>query len=168
MKNIVPWRKNKESDSPVLYGDNPFAALHHEMDRVFDHFLDSFGPLGHGPLPRAWGPAAVEPRFEVTETDDSIQVKAELPGMDQKDVEVTLDEDTLTIKGEKKEEKEQQEKNYHLSEVSYGQFRRVVALPAGIDKSKAKAAMKNGVLRLTLPKTAESRSRHKAITITPE
>jgi HSP20 family protein len=167
MKSLIPRREKKELAPTAGYEADPFGELHREMTRLFDGFLDSFGHLERR-LGRGFDPAAIAPRFEVSETDDSVLVKAELPGMDQKDIEVTLDEDALTVRGEKREEKEEKRRNYHLSELSYGQFHRVIPLPPGIDRDKAKATFKNGVLHLTMPKTPESRSRSKPVKITAE
>jgi HSP20 family protein len=168
MKKLVPFRKKEESAGPARHEGGPFEVLHREMDRLFEDFLGSFGGAPRWPAPHEWGAGAIMPRFDVTETDEAVEVKAELPGMDEKDVEVTLDEETLTIKGEKKQEKEEKKRNYYMSELSYGQFHRVVPLPSAIDRDKAKATFKNGVLRLTVPKTAEARSRARTIKITAE
>ena len=106
------------------------------------------------------------PSVDVSETDDEVQVTADLPGLTEKDVEVTLEDGALTIRGEKKEEREEKKRNYHLVERSYGRFERAVALPHGIDPGKVKARFRNGVLHVTLPKTPENRSRSRAIEIT--
>jgi HSP20 family protein len=168
MKKLVPFRKKEEPASPVRYEGGPFEALHRQMDRLFEDFLGSFDAIPHGPALRGGSGGLVMPRFDITESDDAIEVKAELPGMDEKDIQVTLDDDALTIKGEKKQEKEEKQKNYYMSELSYGQFQRVVPLPCAIDRDKAKATFKNGVLRLSVPKTAEAKSRSRTIKITAE
>jgi HSP20 family protein len=121
-----------------------------EMDRLFDRFLEpawkEMGTLG------AW-----EPKVDMSETKDAVVVTAEIPGVDQKDIEVSLRDGMLTIKGEKQEEKEEKDKRFHRVERSYGAFMRAVQLPAAVDASKVSAAFKNGVVTVTVPKTAESK-----------
>jgi HSP20 family protein len=94
---------------------------------------------------------------DVTETKDTITVKAELPGVEQKDITVTLDDGVLTIKGEKEEKKEEKDTRYHRVERSYGAFARVMRLPAGVDGGKTAASFKDGVLTITLPKAPEAK-----------
>jgi len=106
--------------------------------------------------------------FEVSETDDEIRVKAELPGMDEKDIAVELEENMLVIRGERKAEKETKNRNYHVSEMSYGGYHRSIPLPARIDRDKAKAKFKRGVLTLTLPKTEKARAERRRIPISAD
>jgi HSP20 family protein len=121
-----------------------------ELDRLFDRFLEP----GWTPLPAlgAW-----EPKVDVTETKDTITVKAELPGVEQKDIAVTLDDDVLTIKGETEEKKEEKDTRYHRVERSYGSFARAMRLPAAVDGSKTTASFKDGVVTITLPKAPEAK-----------
>ena len=106
------------------------------------------------------------PSFEVSETDDEFRIKAELPGMDEKDVEVSLEGDLLTVRGEKKREREEKRRSYHLSEVSYGEFSRAMRLPEGVDAERAKAQFKRGVLTLTIPKKDEVKANRRKLEIT--
>lgn len=109
-------------------------------------------------IPGFPSPAPVEafhPKIDVSETDKEVVVTAEIPGANEKDVEVTLTKDSLTIHGEKKVEKEEKKKNYYRMERSYGSFRRMIALPCEVDESKVEAVFQHGVLKVTLPKTAE-------------
>lgn len=157
MKNkLVPWKKRDES---LGFGreDRPFDLLHREINDLFDAYGHGFGLRGRWP--------AASPRFEVSETDDEIRVKAELPGMDEKDVEVTLDENILTIRGERKEQREEKKRNYQVSEMSYGSFQRSFPLEAAVDREKATATFKHGVLTLTLPKTGQAKVERKRIPI---
>lgn len=141
----VPGRREPES---------PFLALQEEMNRLFDRFWHGVpAETGEGPWPWAAGPFA--PRVDVTETDNDIRVSVELPGMDEKDVEVTLSRDALTIQGEKKEETESRKEGYFHAERHYGSFRRMVPLPREVVPDKAEATFKKGVLTVTLPKTEE-------------
>jgi HSP20 family protein len=97
----------------------------------------------------------------VTETEKEIVITAEMPGLERKDVEISVEDDVLTIRGEKKVESEQDDKNknYHLTERSYGVFYRVLQLPPGVDPSKIQATMSNGVLKITIPKPARSEAK---------
>ncbi len=102
--------------------------------------------------------------MEVTETDTAIEVTAELPGLDEKDVEISVADDVLTIRGEKKVEKDEKKNNYRLVERSYGLFERSIVLPSGIDTSKVKAKMTKGVLRVEIPKPAAAKAQQVRIT----
>ena len=104
--------------------------------------------------------------MDVTETDKDVKVSAEIPGVEAKDLEVSVESGMLTIKGEKKYEHEENEKGQHRIERSYGSFERSIALPAEADESHAKAEYKKGVLRLTFPKRADAQSRRKTIPVT--
>lgn len=135
---------------------DPFDILQQEIDNVFSRFSgDRAWPSvfseGWTSLPAGSG---FSPSMEVTETDGMIEVSTELPGMDEKDVEISLTDGMLTIRGEKKLEKEEKKKSYRLVERSYGAFERAVAIPPGVDASKVKAKMTKGVLRLEIPKPA--------------
>jgi HSP20 family protein len=128
-----------------------------EMNRLFDGFfgrsaLEPFGGLGEG-----WG--LFSPRVDVAETDKEVVVSAELPGLDDEDIDVSLSRGMLTISGEKKQEKEKKGRNYYRVERSYGSFRRSVRLPAEVDTGKVDAVFRKGVLTITLPKTAEAKAR---------
>ena len=169
MKNLIPWRKKDASMTPARESANPFELLHRQMNELFEDFFKDSGPALFPDLWRGnrdW--PAVSPRFDVSETDEAVSVSAELPGMEEKDVEVTLDERSLSIKGEKKAEREETRKNYYLSERSYGHFQRTIPLPEGVDRDKAKAQFKKGVLTVTLPKTAQAKKEHQRITVTSE
>jgi HSP20 family protein len=149
----------------------PFTSLRREIDRLFDDF--GFGslrmprsPFEMEPFWRAAEPGfAKMPAVDIANTDKAYEITAELPGMDEKNVEVKLANGVLTIKGEKKEEKEEKQKDYHLSERRFGSFQRSFTLPEGIDSDKIDATFKDGVLTVTLPKTAESQKREKQIAI---
>jgi HSP20 family protein len=150
----------------------PFEELHKEVDRIFDEFTRGFGwraPSWRSvaePLLRyetSFGISA--PAVDVVEKDKEYQVTAELPGLEEKDVEVSVADDMLTIKGEKKEEKEEKAKNYYLSERRYGAFQRSFQLPSGVDAEKIEASFRKGVLTVTLPKTPEAQKKEKKIEI---
>jgi HSP20 family protein len=133
----------------------PFASFQREMNKLFDDFFGGFDLSPWAPLERRLA-TAFTPHVDVSETDKEIKVSVELPGMDEKDIDVSLTRDTLTIKGEKKEEKEEQGKDYYRMERSYGSFTRSVPLPVEVDTDKVQATFKKGVLDITLPKTARA------------
>jgi len=136
---------------------DPFAALQYEMNRLFDDVLGGFGapPVG------GQGAGAVMPRIDVRETGKEIRITAELPGVSERDVEVTVDDDVLTIRGEKRLEREQERENVHVTERAYGTFQRSLRLPFAADPEKVEARFRDGVLTVTLPKTpAQERARH--------
>ncbi|OPY09605.1 MAG: Spore protein SP21 [Syntrophaceae bacterium PtaB.Bin095] len=166
IKNLVPSLWNRGSMPSRREEGHPFFSLQREMNRIFDDFFQGWdvAPFA-GPSARL---AAFHPSIDVKESDKEISVKAELPGLEEKDVEVLLDNETLTIKGEKKEEKEDKGKGYYHVECSYGSFHRVIPLPAGIDQKKVQAQFKNGVLNITLPKAEEAKAKGKKIPIKSE
>jgi HSP20 family protein len=141
-------------------GDDPFISLHREIDRLFDEF-------GRGTPAMRWPGAngAVDMRVDVSEGDKEVRVTAELPGVDEKDIEVTMSGDLLTIKGEKRVEEERKEKNYHMIERSYGAFSRTLRLPYETDEKKVQAEFKKGVLTVTIPKPAEVQAKAKKIEV---
>ena len=114
---------------------------------------------------RAWPESSIAVRFEVSESDDSFEISAELPSMEEKDVKVVLDDGTLTVKGEKKAEFEERKKDYYVMERHYGSFRRGFRLPDTVDESKVKAKFEKGVLQVTLPKAASAKKKSKKISI---
>ena len=105
---------------------------------------------------------------DVSETDGQIKVSAELPGMSEKDIKVELDEDTVTISGEKKEDEEKETGGRYWRESSYGSFRRDVPLPSGVDTDNAKASFKNGKLHVTIPKSEDAKEKRKSVEVRPE
>jgi len=150
----------------------PFENLRRDIDRLFDDFG---GGLWRSPFPRSFfdvaplgrGEAtwAAVPAVDVSETDKGYEIKAELPGMEEKNIEVQLANDVLTIKGEKQEEKEEKQKDYYMRERSFGSFQRSFQVPDGVDTNKIEATFKNGVLTLNLPKSAEAQKAAKKIEV---
>ena len=116
------------------------------------------------PWPRATD-LAIAPAVDVAEKDKEYEITAELPGMDEKNIEIKLSNGTLTIKGEKKEEKEEREKDYYVSERRYGSFMRSFQVPEGVDTGKIEATFSKGVLNVKLPKTAEAQKSEKTISV---
>ncbi len=136
--DLVQWRPFRE-----------VSRLRSEMDRLWDEYFGS-GRRALQPLEEAWMPAV-----DISETSDKITVKAEIPGMEAKDIDISMVGDTLTIKGEKKAEREEKDENYHLVERTYGSFSRSMKLPAAVDPDKIEATYKNGVLTIVCPKKEE-------------
>ena len=149
---------------PSLWGDkdekDAFSSLHREINRVFEDF-GKFPAFGFG----AEMEGRLVPRTDVSETDKEIQVTAELPGVQEKDIDVSLSDDMLTIKAEKKSEKEEKGKERHVIERSYGMFERSFRLPYAVDSKKIKAEYKSGVLTVKLPKPAEKQTKTQKITV---
>ena len=136
MRGLMPW--------------TGMVGMKNEMDRWFDRLAE----LKWEELPRGgdWAPS-----MDISETKDSLVAKVEVPGMDQKDIQISLQENLLTIKGEKRQEKEEKDERYHRIERTYGAFTRTVRLPVGVDAGKVTATFKNGLLTVTLPKTPSSK-----------
>jgi len=153
---------------PAPAPPDAWRTLRTEMDRLFDRFASGFGMPSLRRMFDADVPFRFEtalPAIDVTEDADAYKLTAELPGMAESDIEVALTDDTLMIKGEKKEEKEKKEKNYYLSERSYGSFRRSFTLPDGVDRDKIGADFAKGVLTVTMPKAAEAKTEPKKIEV---
>jgi HSP20 family protein len=148
MRPLMLSRNRQELGRPE---PNVFGFLQREVDRLFEDFA-----RGLGPMSAANGKLA--PSMEVTETDKELVISAELPGLERKDVDISLDDNVLTIRGEKKSETspDDKNKNVHVSERSYGVFYRVLELPSGIDPSSVQATMSKGVLKITIPKPARA------------
>jgi HSP20 family protein len=145
-----------------LAKEMPLFSFQREMNRMFDNF---FRGWNEWPVARLESDTAFYPGVDVMETENEYRVKAELPGMDEKDVHVSLLQSTLTIKGEKKEETEDKGKDYHQIERHWGAFYRSIPLPTGIDGSKADASFKKGILTIKLPKTVDAKKETKEIPV---
>ena len=131
-------------------GKNELSKLHDEMDNLFDGFFRG--------LERPFGGYKAWPAIDVAEKDDAIVVRAEVPGCKPDDIDISVYGNTLTISGEKKETKEEDEKGYYHMESTYGSFRRDINLPTDVDAGKVNAVCKNGVLSVTLPKAETSKA----------
>ena len=149
-KSVVPVTPQR---AVARQETNPFAFLQQEIDRLFEGFGRNFPAFVTG----STGSTAL-PRMDVSETDKAIEVTAELPGLEAKDVQLNLADNILTIRGEKKAEKEEKNKAYRLVERSYGSFERSLALPPGINADAITASMSKGVLKIALPKPAATQS----------
>ena len=167
---MIPWKKDRHNVA-VRTGqqDYPLTALQRRMNRMFDDFFGDFGDLAAGPLGILTRTgASFMPRMDVSETDKDITITAELAGMDEKDVEVTLQDDVLTIKGEKKTERDEKDQRSFVSERSYGTFSRSIALPDGVETDSIDASFKRGVLTVRLTKLPVEEPKAKKIEIKTE
>ena len=168
----APSKKTTEPAAPVP-SERPdgilsrFTALRDEMDQLFDSMTRGFGfPEFRMPtIELARHTGMVEARFEVAESDQTMEVTAELPGLDADEIEVTLSEGVLTVKGEKRDSREQKGKDYYVSERLYGSFSRAFRVPDSIDEGRIAASFDKGVLSITLPKQTGAKRRPKSIQI---
>lgn len=143
----------------MLPGD-PFLSLHREMNRLFDDVLRGASPTASGSQGQGGVGNFVNASMNVSETDKEIRITAELPGVTEQDIEVSLDDDVLTIRGEKRFERKDDKENFHFIERSYGTFQRSLRLPYAVDSEEVQASFENGVLTVTVPKTGrQARSR---------
>jgi HSP20 family protein len=160
--DLIPWKKNENALAMRRRELDPFAQFRREMDNMFEGVLgDWTRPMNL--LDRRLG--SWMPQIDVRETTKELRVTAELPGMEEKDLEVSFVDGALTIKGEKNEEHEEEKGDVHRSERQYGMFERTIPLPAEVDVDKVKATFKKGVLKITLPKTREAQSNRRLIQI---
>jgi len=165
----VPVETKKAVPAPM---SDPFRSLRTEVDRLFDRFaaglrmpswrhMFEMEPIG------LYGSSFTfpTPAVEVTEDDKMFKIMAELPGLEQKDIEVNLSGDTLTLKGEKRYEKDERGKDQHMSERAYGSFQRSFTVPESVDRDKITAELTKGVLTITMPKTAKTVEQQKKIEV---
>ena len=163
VRDMIPWsRGNNQAPSVYRGGDmDPFLSLHRNVNRLFDEVFRGFDTPsvfdrmmpGNG----AW------PNVEISETEKEIRVTAEVPGLDEKDIEILLEDGVLTLRGEKKSETEDKERQF--SERYYGRFERRLAVGREVEEDKVAATFKNGLLAVTLPKTEKAQASAKRIAI---
>ncbi|MGX8008270.1 Hsp20/alpha crystallin family protein [Mesorhizobium sp. ORM8.1] len=164
MRDLIPWAR-EGNKVPGLYRDgdrDPFVALHREMNRLFDDAFRDFGSR----MPSFgdyFGGRAGWPSVEISDTDSEVRITAEMPGMEEKDVELMLDDGVLTLRGEKKSQSE--DKDRQFSEHFYGRFERRIPLGTEIEEDKVRADFHNGVLTVTLPKTQRAQAKARRIPV---
>ena len=154
-KRHVPVRRGENWSSPVF-------SLQREMNRMFDRFFSDFSPT------RWWDEeisGGYLPRVDVKETNKEIRVEAELPGMNEKDIDISVSDNVLTLRGEKRLEREEKNEGYYHVERSYGKFHRDIPLPEEVETDKVDAVFKRGILTIHLPKKPEARRKSKRIEI---
>jgi HSP20 family protein len=152
MFNLIPWRRREREATPV--------AFRRDFDDFVERFFGEEPVLSHHLFGHTFSPVV-----DIVENENDIILKAEIPGMEQKDLDVNLTGDVLTIKGEKKAEHEERGDNFHRIERSYGSFSRSFALPCEVQEDKVEAHYKNGVLSLKLPKSENCRTKAVKIAI---
>ena len=182
-ESVAVKKKGKDEDVPTSSEGPvyvPLMSLRQQVDRLFDQFLDegwirpSHGMYGiwDSPLWKARGidmsRLMESPRADMSESADAYEVSVELPGMSEKDIEVTVRDNLISLKGEKKSERETKEKDYHIAERSYGSVRRSFSMPADVDTNKVSATFSKGVLKMHLPKTKEARTKFHRIDVKAE
>jgi HSP20 family protein len=163
-RDLAPWQANRTPAHGISPFDTTLDSLHREFYRMFESFW-----RGMGPQPFAssiWGFNSAVPAIDQSEDEAAYHVAVELPGIEKKDVEISLADNVLTIRGERELDKEEKEQSYYLRERAHGSFRRSLSFPVQIDENKVKAAFADGVLSITLLKTKEAQKKAKTIAIT--
>jgi len=164
--NNLPLKRRGDKMAIRRENESPVMAIQNEMNRLFDNFFND--PFDLAPIAAIRAvPAEFSPRVNVSETDKAMLVTAELPGMEEKDIQISLEQECLVLSGEKKSESEESGKNFHRYERSYGSFQRVIPLVSEIKEDKVEATFKNGVLTITLPKAESAVKAAKKISIKP-
>jgi HSP20 family protein len=161
-RELGPWSGGRGL-SPFNLRD-PFAPFRREMDRLFDDF---FTPAEGRSFAPAIGAQALWPRIDLEETDQAYIVTAEVPGLDEKNIELSLRDNILTISGEKREERSDKQRGAAYAERFYGQFKRTIPFDVELDADKVDAKFKNGVLAVTLPKSQKSEAKARRIEVKP-
>lgn len=169
----TPSKSEKKTSTPAPRQVHPMSEFRHEMDQLFDRFMgdfprfpslaswSDFDPFAGWPAAKS----ALSPSIDVSEGDKEYTITAELPGLDEKEIELSISDDLLTLKGEKKEEKDEKKKDFHVSERRYGTFQRSFRIPAGVKADDISADFKNGVLKVILPKSPEAKKSAKKVDI---
>jgi HSP20 family protein len=169
----LPLKAPEKEAAPAHRLFAPMESFRRDVNRLFE----DFGDLWRSPMRQLLAPESfwsreftwpATPAVDVAEKDKAYEITAELPGLDEKNVEVKVANGMLTIKGEKKEEKEEKKKDYYLSERRYGSFERRFQIPEGVEADKIEATFKKGVLTVTLPKSAAAQAAEKKIAIKSE
>ena len=153
--NLIPWRRKQEPNRHEIEPESSLARLRGEIDTLLGRFFgDPWGFAGFG---SPWTQLAAAPRTDLADTDKDVTVTMELPGVDPQDVEIHINGDLLTVRGEKKAEREEKKKDYHYVERQFGSFCRTVQVPSTADPDKVDAAYKDGVLTITIAKHPDAK-----------
>ena len=159
---VIRNRKNDNYGNANLPGT--FQSFQAEIDRLFDGFFTDFGRFPSSLVSKERiGPFS--PKIDISNDESSIEINAELPGLDEKDIQVSLQEDVLTIKGEKKSGDEKKSKDFYRVERRFGSFERSIRIPQEVDAEKIKASFKNGVLTVSLPKSEKAKDNVRKIEV---
>ena len=156
LKSLIPIGSER---GVTRSASNPFSALQQEVDRLFDGFSRGFAGFPSLPSLPSFPSRELWPSMDVSETDKEIEITTELPGLEEKDIQLNVSDNVLTVRGEKKNEREETKKDYHLVERNYGSFTRSVQLPDGVNADNIKAVMSKGVLKVSVPKPAPAQTK---------
>lgn len=159
-------RRGWEMEAPERA--DPFQRISQQMERMFEDLMGaSPGRMMRGEGGLAGGGGVEQPSVDVSETKDSLEIDVDLPGLDERDIDITLSDDILTVRGERKEEKEERGRNFYRCERGYGTFSRRIVLPFKVDEDRITANFEKGVLHVTLPKSPEAKAKERHIEIRP-
>ena len=158
-RSMLPYSK-----APINGNRDIFAPLHDQIDRVFEEFTHGFSSPSQI-LQSGFGHGDIVPKMDLSEDDEVLTVKLDIPGVDEENIDVTLADNVLTVKGEKKSESEDKEKDYHLVERRYGRFQRSLKLPYEVLSDKVTARYDKGVLTISMPKSEQLESKARKIPI---
>jgi HSP20 family protein len=166
---LLPWKWGKK-DLPVRREDalpdySPVFSLQRDMNRIFDNFFQSFENNIFAPFAETPSESMFNPCLDVTESDSELKVTVELPGLTDKDIDLSIANNYLNIKGEKRSEKEENSSGYYRMERHYGSFCRSIPLPCGVEPDRVDASFKQGVLTIKMPRTRQSQPEAKKIAI---
>lgn len=164
ISDLIPWKRKDQGLEGQRQAENQLLDLQSQIDRLFEDFYRR--PFGLRPFLNDFnGLGDFSPRMDIDESEQEITVSVELPGIKPEDVEISLEDNTLTISGEKQAEEEQEGKRYYRVERSYGSFSRRIPLPTEVEEEKIDASLKDGLLKVTLPKSKEAQQKSKRIPI---
>lgn len=164
LRDLAIWNK-KSNEVDKTGGSFSLRPFYSEIDRLFDNFFNDSGKFPSTLFGKDRF-ASFSLKIDISEDDSSIDVSAELPGLDEKDIQVSLKDEVLTIKGEKKHEEEKKNKDYYRVERSFGTFERSIRVPEGINADNIKASFKKGVLKVSLPKSEKAKEKARRIEVT--
>lgn len=154
LRNLVPWKHKEHESDTANVPAHPVERMRWELDQVLGRFFQDAWTTNFWSEEQGWTPT-----LDVKETSDAVVVRAELPGVDPKDLDITVTGDLLTLQGKKEERTEQKDENWFRTECRYGQFRRSILLPEGVDAENVQADFKHGVLSIELKKTADAQAK---------
>lgn len=164
-RDLTPWSRG---GGLTPFGRDPFLSFRREMDRLFDDFFTPSSETRSFAAPGAAAASAIQPSIDVDETEQAYTVTAELPGIAEQDVELNLADNALTISGEKRSERNEDQGGRRYSERSFGRFSRTIPFPTEVDADRVEAAYRNGVLTITLPKNEKAKDKTRKIEIRRE
>jgi HSP20 family protein len=162
--DLIPWKHGRGSQPAPRTEQDPVTMLQQDVNRAVGDFLRMFNTPFAG-WPGALAASQTGMQVDVSETDKEVKIAAELPGIDEKDIDVRVTDDMVAIRGEKKADREAKDRGYVLRERSFGVVERAVPLPDGVDANAAKATFKSGVVTITIPKTKRAQSEAKRISV---